>query len=115
MASNIKEQLFHEVSESNVSPTNKVTVVGVGQVGMACAFSILTQVFIILFYVILIRNKVFYSLYAIYCFQHFIIHTLAIRVKKNLHFFFQFFCLSNISFKTKNTKKIRLFADLNCF
>lgn len=42
----IKEQLLSEVAESDACSTNKVTVVGIGQVGMACAFSILTQVFI---------------------------------------------------------------------
>lgn len=40
----IKEQLFSEVAESDAQSNNKVTVVGIGQVGMACAFSILTQV-----------------------------------------------------------------------
>lgn len=40
----IKEQLFSEVAESGAHSSNKVTVVGIGQVGMACAFSILTQV-----------------------------------------------------------------------
>lgn len=40
----IKEQLFHEVAECDAHSNNKVTVVGIGQVGMACAFSILTQV-----------------------------------------------------------------------
>lgn len=38
-----KQNLFHEVAEPVASCGNKVTVVGVGQVGMACAFSILTQ------------------------------------------------------------------------
>lgn len=46
----IKEQLFSEVAESDPSYVNKVTVVGIGQVGMACAFSILTQVFICFFF-----------------------------------------------------------------
>lgn len=41
----IKEQLFSEVAESDAQSVNKVTVVGIGQVGMACAFSILTQVY----------------------------------------------------------------------
>ncbi|XP_031631390.1 L-lactate dehydrogenase isoform X2 [Contarinia nasturtii] len=41
--SSIKEQLFSEVAECDASSNNKVTVVGIGQVGMACAFSILTQ------------------------------------------------------------------------
>lgn len=40
----IKEQLFHQVAECDAHSNNKVTVVGIGQVGMACAFSILTQV-----------------------------------------------------------------------
>lgn len=40
----IKEQLFSEVAEGDAHSNNKVTVVGIGQVGMACAFSILTQV-----------------------------------------------------------------------
>lgn len=40
----IKQQLFSEVAESDAQSANKVTVVGVGQVGMACVFSILTQV-----------------------------------------------------------------------
>lgn len=40
----IKEQLFSEVAEKDMHSNNKVTVVGIGQVGMACAFSILTQV-----------------------------------------------------------------------
>lgn len=40
----IKELLFSEVAENDAQSTNKVTVVGIGQVGMACAFSILTQV-----------------------------------------------------------------------
>lgn len=50
----IKEQLFSEVAESEPSSINKVTVVGIGQVGMACAFSILTQVyfFFLLFFVL---------------------------------------------------------------
>lgn len=32
-----------EVAEPVLSSGNKVTIVGIGQVGMACAFSILTQ------------------------------------------------------------------------
>lgn len=39
-----KQALLTSVSPPVVSSGNKVTVVGVGQVGMACAFSILTQV-----------------------------------------------------------------------
>ncbi|XP_033647438.1 L-lactate dehydrogenase-like isoform X3 [Asterias rubens] len=44
MATQLEQQLMHPVCEemSEFSQT-KVTVVGVGQVGMACAFSILTQ------------------------------------------------------------------------
>lgn len=38
------ETLFSQVADPVTSSENKVTVVGVGQVGMACAFSILTQV-----------------------------------------------------------------------
>ncbi|KAF2896294.1 hypothetical protein ILUMI_09879 [Ignelater luminosus] len=38
-----KQALLTSVSPPVVSSGNKVTVVGVGQVGMACAFSILTQ------------------------------------------------------------------------
>jgi L-lactate dehydrogenase len=38
------ETLFCQVADPVTSSGNKVTVVGVGQVGMACAFSILTQV-----------------------------------------------------------------------
>lgn len=42
--STIKESLMYEVCEAVTACVNKVTVVGVGQVGMACAFSLLTQV-----------------------------------------------------------------------
>lgn len=40
----IKENLLFEVTSPVQSTESKVTVVGVGQVGMAVAFSILTQV-----------------------------------------------------------------------
>lgn len=40
----VKESLMYEIAEPVSSSGNKVTIVGVGQVGMACAFSILTQV-----------------------------------------------------------------------
>lgn len=40
----IKTSLFSEVADPGAKSANKVTVVGIGQVGMACAFSILTQV-----------------------------------------------------------------------
>lgn len=59
----IKEQLFHEVAESDASPTNKVTVVGIGQVGMACAFSILTQVFIIPSFISVFTNIYYLTRY----------------------------------------------------
>lgn len=39
----IKDQLLNTVSEPETTGRNKITVVGVGQVGMACAFSILTK------------------------------------------------------------------------
>lgn len=41
--SSIQEALFAEIANPNSSNGNKITVVGVGAVGMACAFSILTQ------------------------------------------------------------------------
>lgn len=42
---NLKAELFHEVAkESDRTGHNKVTVVGIGAVGMAAAFSILAQV-----------------------------------------------------------------------
>lgn len=40
----IKESLLNQVAPTASRTNNKVTVVGIGQVGMACAFSILTQV-----------------------------------------------------------------------
>ena len=42
--SSTKEKLLHLNVIQNEIPTNKVSVVGVGQVGMACAFSLLVQV-----------------------------------------------------------------------
>lgn len=42
----IKDILMTQITEPETSSGNKVTIVGVGQVGMACAFSILTQVHI---------------------------------------------------------------------
>lgn len=44
MSTSIKDSLLYEVAPPVASSANKVTVVGVGMVGMACAFSILTQV-----------------------------------------------------------------------
>ncbi len=38
------EHLMHEIVPGDHTPHAKVTVVGVGQVGMACAFTILSQV-----------------------------------------------------------------------
>lgn len=40
----VKSKLMSEIAEPMTSSGNKVTIVGIGQVGMACAFSILTQV-----------------------------------------------------------------------
>lgn len=41
----LKNELFHEVAEEGSSKgNNKVSIVGIGAVGMAAAFSILTQV-----------------------------------------------------------------------
>lgn len=40
----VKDQLLHTEKELRTTGYNKVTVVGVGQVGMACAFGILTSV-----------------------------------------------------------------------
>lgn len=43
--SSLKDQLFHEVAaEGSPKGNNKVTIVGIGAVGMAAAFSILAQV-----------------------------------------------------------------------
>lgn len=44
MSTTVKESLLYEVAPPVETTANKVTVVGVGMVGMACAFSILTQV-----------------------------------------------------------------------
>ncbi|ETN57957.1 l-lactate dehydrogenase [Anopheles darlingi] len=41
--SEVKAKLLTQVAEPMTSSGNKVTIVGIGQVGMACAFSILTQ------------------------------------------------------------------------
>ena len=40
----IIDKLMSQVAEQHTTSGNKVTIVGIGQVGMACAFSILTQV-----------------------------------------------------------------------
>lgn len=40
----LKEKLLSTVIEPIPVGRNKITIVGVGQVGMACAFSILTNV-----------------------------------------------------------------------
>lgn len=40
----VKDELLSTVAEPVEAGRNKITVVGVGQVGMACAFSILTNV-----------------------------------------------------------------------
>lgn len=39
----LKDNLMVEVAEPVMSSGNKVTIVGIGQVGMACAFSVLSQ------------------------------------------------------------------------
>jgi ribulose 1,5-bisphosphate synthetase/thiazole synthase len=42
---NLKEALFQQIADEMEPKTNnKVTIVGIGAVGMAAAFSILTQV-----------------------------------------------------------------------
>ncbi|XP_033223612.1 L-lactate dehydrogenase [Belonocnema kinseyi] len=41
--SSVKDQLLRTVTQPVATGKNKITVVGVGQVGMACAFSILTS------------------------------------------------------------------------
>jgi L-lactate dehydrogenase len=43
-ASGIKNALLSEVAPAVKDSENKVTIVGVGQVGMACTFSVLAQV-----------------------------------------------------------------------
>ena len=40
----LKEKLMTPVAAGAVIPNNKITIVGVGQVGMACAISILGKV-----------------------------------------------------------------------
>lgn len=40
----VKDTLLNEITPATTSSGNKVTIVGIGAVGMACAFSILTQV-----------------------------------------------------------------------
>lgn len=44
MSTTVKDSLLYEVAPPGSSSAHKVTVVGVGMVGMACAFSVLTQV-----------------------------------------------------------------------
>lgn len=41
--SSTKERLFTKIADSESLSAHKITIVGVGQVGMACAFAILTQ------------------------------------------------------------------------
>lgn len=40
----LKEKLITQIASERTIPNSKVTVVGVGQVGMACAISILGKV-----------------------------------------------------------------------
>ena len=45
--STIDKKLFKQVSDiGELKYSNKISIVGVGQVGMACAFSLLTQVIV---------------------------------------------------------------------
>ena len=44
MSEGVAEKLMTEVSAVKEIPHGKVSVVGVGQVGMACAFSMMVQV-----------------------------------------------------------------------
>lgn len=41
--STIQDSLFNEIAAPDLTSSNKITICGVGAVGMACAFSILTQ------------------------------------------------------------------------
>lgn len=55
---NLKDELFETICEDDRKRSHhKVTVVGVGAVGMACAFSILAQVSIV-YYVILYAEMI---------------------------------------------------------
>lgn len=57
--SNLKQELFHEVIPEELNGkcgNNKVTIVGIGAVGMAAAFSILTQVWFIAFMIAVFEN-----------------------------------------------------------
>ena len=40
----VKEKLMQKIGEAGTRAPSKVTIVGVGQVGMACAYSIMQQV-----------------------------------------------------------------------
>lgn len=40
----VVSSLMQEITPAKSLPHNKITIVGVGQVGMACAYSILQQV-----------------------------------------------------------------------
>ena len=51
-----KDLLLKHLANSPAAATNKITVVGIGAVGMACAFSILTQVQVL-------RKCTFYNLH----------------------------------------------------
>ena len=43
----VREKLLTAVYEEEHTAPSKVTIVGVGQVGMACAYSIMQQVYIL--------------------------------------------------------------------
>ena len=59
----VKDQLLSTITEPVSTGKNKITIVGVGQVGMACAFSILTSVSKFQFYQII--NSLLYINYKI--------------------------------------------------
>ena len=44
MSAEAQQTLFHQLAPIPITQHGKVTIVGVGQVGMACAYSILQQV-----------------------------------------------------------------------
>jgi hypothetical protein len=44
MSTKVAAEMFAKVAEGGDTHTNKISIVGCGQVGMACAFSLLSQV-----------------------------------------------------------------------
>ena len=74
----LREKLLGVVTEPVATGRNKITVVGVGQVGMACAFSILTKVGSILlfcesFFFVIIK-KCLTSKFAIFWLKLLLLH-----------------------------------------